>query len=438
MKTRKHLRSFAGCLLLFVLLAACVLPIAAAEQGTQPTNAPLTPALSVLAAHHEMSVATLCGNDYYFSEDVFARALNTAQVASITVVSLPDVTAGELLMGSERVSAGQSIGAEQLQLLSFVAASDDVQSTSFVFAPADGNYEMTCNVHVLGQINYAPTVSLAGGAALAVSTHRDLVGYGNMTAYDPEGDALIFEVVSAPKNGIVVMVDRANGEYVYLPRRGFKGEDSFCYVARDCYGNYSAAATVSVQVSELSTSVVYADMVDRREYNAALTMTEAGIMQGRAQGDAVCFAPDEPVSRAEFLVMAMKTMGVGSVPTVEKTAFYDDAEISAEDRGYVAAAFSLGYIKGTTDKAGNLCFAPNETVTRAEAAVILSRMVEGDAPEVTPAFADGDDIPAWASEAIATLSSRGILTTTGGAISPNATVTRAQVAAMLCALMIEK
>ena len=435
MRYRKTLCSFLLCLLLAAWLATSA--SAAGESGAQKA-APLSPALSVLAAQNEMAVATLCGNDYYFSEDVFARALNTAQLSAITVISLPDVTAGELLMGSERVTAGQTIAADRLQLLSFVAAGDEVQSTSFVFAPDGGNYEMTCNVHVLGQINYAPTVSIASGAALAVGTHRNFVGYGNMTAYDPEGDALVFEVVSAPKNGIVLMVDKSNGEYVYLPREGFVGEDSFCYVARDCYGNYSAAATVSVRVQALSTAVVYADMNGRREYNAALSMTEAGIMQGVQQGEVINFCPDESVSRAEFLVMAMKAKGVGSLPVVEDTGFYDDESIPPEIKGYVAAAYSLGYIKGTTDADGNLCFAPDATVTRAEAAVILSRMVEGDVPEVAPVFADGDDIPAWASDAIATLSSRGILTTSGGEISPNATVTRAQAASMLCAMMAEK
>ena len=429
-----------ACMILLALLLMLALPVAAqtADMIKEEKPVPLSPALSVIAAQSEMAVATLCGNDYYFSADVFARALNVAEVTEITVISLPGVTAGELLMGSERVSEGETIRGEQLRLLSFVAANEDVQTARFVFSPAGGDYEMVCNIHVLDQINYCPTVSIASGAALSVSTHRDFVGFGNMTAYDPEGDPLVFEVVRAPENGIVLMLDKENGEYVYLPRDGFTGKDSFSYVARDCYGNYSAAANVSVQVDALATSVVYADMVGRKEYNAALTMTEQGIMQGTASGEDTHFRPDEAVSRVDFLVMAMQAVGVGSVPVVENTGFFDDGEIKAEQKGYVAAAYSLGYIKGTNDAAGNLCFAPNATITRAEAAVILSRMMGGESLDVTPAFADGADIPTWASEAIAALSSRGILTTSGGAISPNATVTRAQTAMMLSAMMMGK
>jgi hypothetical protein len=297
---------------------------------------------------------------------------------------------------------------------------------------------MVCNIHVLNEANESPTVSTAAAALRSVRTHRDTVCYGQLSAYDPEGDALIYEVVSAPRHGVVVMTDRARGEYVYLPREGFTGEDRFCYIARDVYGNYSTSAEVSVTVAASTTSVVYADMAGRREQNAALTMTEAGIMQGEELLDCWYFRPDLAVSRGEFLVMAMQALGVGSVPTVEETVFFDDALMDDTLRNYVAAAHSLGYVQGTEDSDGRLCFAPGDPITRAEAAVILDRMLQedGEIPVATvPTFADGDEIPAWASEAMQTLALRGILSGINGAISPGAVVTRADAACMLSALM---
>jgi hypothetical protein len=132
--------------------------------------------------------------------------------------------------------------------------------------------------------------------------------------------------------------------------------------------------------------------------------------------------------------MSMQAMGVGSVPKVSDTGFFDDANIPEDAKGYVSAAYSLGYVKGTTDAQRNLCFAPDDTITRAEAAVILRRMVDAESAELTPAFADASDIPAWASEAISTLSSLGVMTSSGGAISPNEKVTRGQTVMMLAAL----
>ena len=431
------------CLVMTITLVLCSLLVVNAEQtGKQQGEVDVgtevvSPALHILAARSDMAVATLRGNDYYFSEDVFARSLNVdvSRLNYITVTSLPSAAEGELLIGSTRVSEGQVIATANLKMLTYVAADETAESqASFTFSPNGASYDLTCNVYVLNEINYSPTVSIASGEALSVSTHQNFVGYGTLTAYDPEGDALVFEVVRTPAHGLLLMTDNTNGEYVYLPRIGYTGSDSFEYVARDVYGNYSASARVSVQVDKPSVSVSYADMQGRRDYNAALTMAEAGIMQGTELDGKTYFYPEQTVSRLEFLTMAMQAVGVGSVPTVKDTGFTDDESIPTDAKGYVAAAYSLGYIKGSTDVEGNLCFLPDEPITRAEAAVVLRRMVDADAAELTPAFADALDIPAWASEAISTLSLLGVMTPSGGVISPNSQVTRGQTAMMLAAM----
>ena len=420
-----------------VMMAASLAVGAKGAEQTDGRVEAVSPALHVLAARQEMAVATLCGNDYYFSRDVFARALNVnaASLDYITVTSVPTAAEGELVIGSTTVRAGQVVSGANLAMMCFVPADDSVESASrFTFSPEGAAYEIACRIHVLEELNYSPTVRMAGGEALSVSTHRDFAGYGTLTAYDPEGDALIFEVVRAPRHGLVIMTDAACGEYVYLPRIGYTGEDTFVYVAHDEYGNYSTSAEVSVNVSEPSVSVDFADMTGRRDHNAALTMAELGIMQGEEQGEKTYFYPERTVSRLDFLTMAMQAAGIGSVPEVTDTGFYDDAAIPSEARGYVAAAYSLGYIKGSTDGEGNLCFLPDATVTRAEAAVILRRMVDAEDAERMPAFADASDIPAWASEAISTLSSLGVIEASGGHISPNTELTRGETAMMLSAL----
>lgn len=437
MNNKKIIRITAVVLMLACLFCCGICAVAAEDQTEDSivTTPIVSPALQNLAASADMAVATLCGNDYYFSEDVFARSLNLADVSYITVTSLPDVTEGELLIGSSRVTEGQLISGDNLRMVSYVPKIEDAPgSASFTFSPNGATYDITCHVYLLDQLNYSPTLSIAQGESLCISTHRNFVGYGTLSAYDPEGDSLTYEVVSRPKYGLVIMTDASCGEYVYLPRLGYTGSDSFTYIARDQYGNYSASATVSVQVTAPSVSVVYADMTGRKEYNAALTMAEIGIMQGTELDDKTYFYPEQTVSRVEFLTMAMQAIGIGSVPTITDTGFFDDDAIAAEDKGYVAAAYSLGYVKGTTNDEGELCFLPDSPITRAEAAVILRRMVDAKTPDLTPAFADSSDIPAWAGEAIATLSSLGIMPTSGGAVEPNESMTRGQTAMMLSAL----
>ena len=68
-------------------------------------------------------------------------------------------------------------------------------------------------------------------------------------------------------------------------------------------------------------------------------------------------------------------------------------------KGYIAAAHELGYINGK-EIDGKLCFLPNEDITRAEAAVIVGRMIEAATPVITPALSDSEDIPAWAESSV--------------------------------------
>ena len=78
---------------------------------------------------------------------------------------------------------------------------------------------------------------------------------------------------------------------------------------------------------------------------------------------------------------------------------------------------------------------PNESITRAEAAVIVGRMIEAATPVITPTFTDSDSIPAWAQSAVSSLSSMGILDTVDGAVRAGEIMNRADTARMLAAMM---
>ena len=390
--------------------------------------------LNVLAASTDMAASAPVGNEIVFSADAFERALNLSKVEYITVKSIPQATEGELLLGSTRVAAGQTVSAQNLSYMTFHAATDDVVSASFTFTANGSATAMVCRMYLMNETNYTPTVSMASGLSLNVSTHKGLSAHGSLSAYDPDGDSLIFEIVSYPENGSVRLTDSTLGTYIYTPKSGYVGNDSFSYIARDKYGNYSASATVNLKVTVSGTSVTYADMKDSEAYNAALTLTEAGVMSGTQVGNQYYFYPDAKVSRVEFLVMAMNAVGITEVPACEHTVFADDADIPPSMKGYVAAAHELGYISGSLD-AGVLSFLPNENITRAQAAVILGNIVGLSEVAVTPTFADTSEIPVWAKDAIYSLNSVGIMQSNRGYMTPTAKVTRAETAQMLAAAM---
>ncbi len=430
---RYFIRSFAIlCLCVSLLLSFPLLHLSVFAEETG--NDPVSYGLNVLAARTDMAMSEMAGNDVVFSEEDFARALNLSKVHYITVKSLPETAAGELLLGSTRVAAGQTISAENLANLSFSPAIEGEVQASFLFSANGNPTAMVCKLYLLNAPNSTPSVSIASGISLNASTYRDITLHGRISAYDPDGDAMTFEIVSYPQNGSVLFSDARLGTYVYAPEKGYTGTDQFSYVARDQYGNYSAAATVELKIAAVGSAVTYADMQNSKYEKAALSLTEAGVMSGNQMGNQYYFYPESTVSRLDFLVMAMNAAGITDIPKAEASAFADNAEIPQNLRGYVAAALELGYITGTLEN-GNLCFLPNDNITLSEAAVMLDRILDPQDAVVIPVFADAKDIPAWAGGAIYSLNAAGILTTFSESISPMSDITRAEAAQILCAVM---
>ncbi len=440
-------------LILLLAVSLVIAPVAAAETVAEnatsapidpisaPQNAassPLTPALNIISANFDMAKSGLTGHSPVFSRDDFCRALNLSSIESLTVLSLPEASNGRLLLGTTAVSVGQRISGANLDALVFSPASNEKTVSSFDFTVDDRGYTLTCAIYMLNKVNASPTVAHAAGITLDVDTHSNTPAFGKLSAHDPEGDALRFDIVSYPTHGVLMLTDTESGEYVYLPEGGYAGRDRFSYVARDKYGNYSASATVSLKVTRASTSIVYSDMITDPAYNAALTLTENGIMSGNQKGETWVFEPNTEVTRVDFTVMAMKAAGITDLPS-SVTGFADDADISSSALPYIAAAKQLGYIDGTKNDDGELCFMPNEKISRAEAALIVSRMIEsgkllGD-NATKPTFSDSKDIPAWAEVPVANLNQLGMLTDEDGRIDATGKLSRADAATMLAAVL---
>lgn len=431
---KRSLRLFSFCALFFFLTASATLSWSAVSAAAPVEDTTLvSPALLVLAEQSGMAKAGLTGGSISFEADDFARALNLSRVTEITVTQAPPATDGELLCGTNVVTAGSTISGSGLSQLCYTPRTDGA-SSSFRFRVGTAPYEITCKLYLLDSYNYAPTLSMVPKTALQVSTHRNVTLYGTLPCYDPDGDQTVIEIVSFPEKGLLTLTDPETGEYTYSPGTSYTGKDSFRYVARDVYGHYSAAATVSLEIVKPASTVVYHDILDAPCYNAALSMTDAGIMSGTQVGAYQYFYPERTVSRAEFCVMAMNALGIHEVTDGDPAVFSDNAEIPTAMRGYVSTAYELGYIRGLY-RDDTLCFEPNRAITRAEAAVMLGNMIDVDSPTLSPVFTDSADLPAWAASSLSSLAAMGILDTDCGYIDPAEPVTRAAAAEMLCNLM---
>ena len=399
--------------------------------GAVTSSASFGLGVQVVASSVNMVKTGLKGQKICFTDADFKSALAISDFESITVTQIPSSTEGTLLLSGRRVGKGRVIKRKNLGALVFIPASDTVSECKFKFTVEGyaGGAEIECILKFIDKVNYAPEATGDSVNASVIHTQESISFYGNLEATDPEGDDIEFIIVSYPKKGSITITEQESGRYCYTPLDGYTGKDKFTFVARDEYGNYSKPMTVSVKVENRMCDTVYRDMEYREEYNAAVAMTAMGIMSGTQLGDDMYFRPDEAVTRAEFVTMAMKCAGIKVDSTLTSTYFDDDGDISVSLKGYIATAQRTGLVVGDF-KDGKLMFSPDEEITRYEAAKILSDVMGTNSEGEESVFATDNDIPSWARSGVYAMCSLGIFDS-GDSSSLSDKITRADVAKYL-------
>ena len=389
--------------------------------------------LKVLAAREEMVFSGLCGNEITLTAEDICRAMNISELQYITVKSVPSADDGILYVGSIGAATGQVISAGSISMLSFAAANDEKPCEATLTLSVNGSgYDVICRFCLLPALNYTPTVSLAPEVSLSLETFADLTAVGTLSSYDPDGDEVTYEIVRYASHGRVSLTDKHTGAYTYVPDKGYTGSDAFSYVVRDEYGNYSTSTVVNITVSQRPTQLTFADIDNHPAAASVLKVSLNGLMNGTVVGGMQYFKPDAPVSRVEFLVTAMHAVGITAtdVERLSSPSFADASEIPDAMAKYVSLAVRRGYVAGK-EVDGALCFKPNENISKAEAAVILSNIIGYAKQTTVTAFADADAMPAWSVKAMNSLKSLGIFTPNDGNADATARITRGEVAVWL-------
>lgn len=264
---------------------------------------------------------------------------------------------------------------------------------------------------------------------LEIRTYRDIPGQGQFLASDPEGEEMTFALVEEPRKGVVVI---EGDSFTYTPDEGITGSDRFTYTATDSQGHTSAPAKVSVAIDKTRSGVTYADTENSPAACAAQELAEKGIFTGGKIGDYYYFQPDQPVSRSEFLAMALETAG-RDVTDVTMTGFCDDTSIPTWAKAYAAAGAADGVIQGSRTAEG-VAFRGDETVTFNEAATILDRVLDLGDVDLDVWYADRAAAPSWAAQAVGNMEAVSVLSAGSfGSQTMEQAVTRADAAQMLAA-----
>lgn len=178
----------------------------------------------------------------------------------------------------------------------------------------------------------------------------------------------------------------------------------------------------------------FRDVISRHwAFESVERAAELGLVAGFSDGT---FRPDEPVTRAQFVLMLWRM--AGKPEAKEKAVFTDTAGGDWYEKA-LDWAYENGFVKGLSETT----FGPNANITRQQATAILFRFSGGKtggeamvSGVYETSFADSGKIASWAKDAMWWAVYNSLVSGVGnGKIAPEQNASRAQIAAILLRYM---
>ena len=179
----------------------------------------------------------------------------------------------------------------------------------------------------------------------------------------------------------------------------------------------------------------FADIVGHKDKTSIETLASRGIINGKTESS---FEPNSTMTRAEFATIIARGLGLPQ----KSNAIFKDVKSSDWYYTYVSTAYSYGIIKGVSENEFN----PNGTITREEAAVMVTRAAklcgmdtEMDTLAVRDSLAQFFDYVKaadWSRSSLAFCYNEKILDDSVMDIKPKEAVTRAEIASMLYNMLL--
>lgn len=323
----------------------------------------------------------------------------------IFLTAVPSSNIATVFWGDRALQAGDALPAsalDELTLFTQCVTQQDVAVEYYTVSNGAVSAGKALKLSILPQKNEPPTVKDG-----TLETYKNIANSGQLEADDPEGRALTYTLVESPKRGTVELC--ADGSFTYTPDHNKVGNDQFTFTVTDDAGHISDEAKVMIKIKKPTDKQTYADMQDDADAFAAMWLKEEGLYTGSSIAGNLCFSPENNVSRGEYLVMVMKLVGADASQTELASGFADESATPVWMQPYIVSALGNGMISGISSETG-VEFRPQATLTKAEAAVMLQKILQLPVSDTASVFSQESDstIPVWAAEAAAALSKAGL------------------------------
>ena len=321
----------------------------------------------------------------------------------VYVASVPSQLDAEVSLGARTLRAGDVLDRSMLSQLLVLPAENRDASCELVYCPIEGGEVLpsrALELSILTGKNEAPVCR-----DVKFETYKNIANTGVLSASDPEGDTLTYQLVKEPKRGTVDITP--DGSFTYTPAQNKVGKDVFTYTATDSAGNVSNVANVTVKIVKPTDKAMYQDLAGDTLAYTAMWLKDRGVYTGKRIAGNLCFEPEGTLTRGEFLVMAMKLLGAEPESARLTSGFADESKTPAWMRPYIVSAFKSGMVSGVTSPDG-MVFRPSSNLTRAEAAVMLQNILDLPQSQDAAVFSEDCAVPVWAQASVSALESAGI------------------------------
>ena len=182
------------------------------------------------------------------------------------------------------------------------------------------------------------------------------------------------------------------------------------------------ALTAAMIVPSVPAMAAPSDIAGHRAESVITQWQSKGLIQGYEDGT---LKPGNTITRAEFVTLMNNAKGFWSEGSIN----FSDVKNGSWFYSAVARAVAAGYVKGYSDGS----FKPGNTITRAEAAVMIANAARLSANEAGAyRFTDVGSIPAWARGSVGAVVAAGYMTGyPDGSFYANASISRAEAVSSL-------
>lgn len=253
------------------------------------------------------------------------------------------------------------------------------------------------------------------------------INLGAITVTTPEGEAALkapwwlswdYQPGTITSRPAILMWDELTKKWVEQPVR-LDEEDQVNTISARVWGFGKF-----VLADDQRTAPTFKDTGKHWAETAISDLAARGVVNGFPDGT---FLPGETVTRAQFVKMLSSALQWRSVEKLP--SFKDDIPDWAKNA--VAAAVANGVVSGYPDGT----FGPDASITRSEMAVMLDRALSLPESDETLDYQDHGDIPGFAREAVNKATCAGLIKGDGGLFRPRDGATRAETAVVTSRLL---